>query len=212
MIIKTEEEMLALGNHLAQNLPLPAVFELVGDVGAGKTTFTRGLAAGLDIREPVTSPSFTISKRYVFPLSQNVVKKTETGKENVVKNTETEVETPQPENPTSSSKNVVKVTTSTTSTASPEDLHHTLGQLVHYDFYRLDDPGIMREELSESLSDPNSVIVVEWGESIADLLPRHTIRLQITLQPDGSRDLQFSSSDPRLLASLTQKLTPESTL
>lgn len=209
MIIKTEEEMLALGNHLAQNLPLPAVFELVGDVGAGKTTFTRGLAAGLDIREPVTSPSFTISKRYIFPLSQNVVKKTETGKENVVKNTETEVETPQPKNPTSSSKNVVKITTST---ASPEDPRPTLGQLVHYDFYRLDDPGIMREELSESLSDPNSVIVVEWGESIADLLPRHTIRLQIALQPDGSRDLQFSSSDPQLLASLTQKLAPESTL
>lgn len=209
MIIKTEEEMLVLGNHLAQNLPLPAVFELVGDVGAGKTTFTRGLAAGLDIREPVTSPSFTISKRYVFPLSQNVVKKTETGKESVVKNTETEVEIPQPENPTSSSKNVVKITTST---ASPEDLRPTLGQLVHYDFYRLDDPGIMREELSESLSDPNSVIVVEWGASIADLLPRHTIRLQIALQPDGSRDLQFSSSDPQLLASLTQKFAPESTL
>lgn len=209
MIIKTEEEMLVLGNHLAQNLPLPAVFELVGDVGAGKTTFTRGLAAGLDIREPVTSPSFTISKRYVFPLSQNVVKKTETGKESAVKNTETEVEIPQPENPTSSSKNVVKITTST---ASPEDLHPILGQLVHYDFYRLDDPGIMREELSESLSDPNSVIVVEWGASIADLLPRHTIRLQIALQPDGSRDLQFSSSDPQLLASLTQKFAPESTL
>ncbi len=209
MIIKTEEEMLALGNHLAQNLSLPAVFELVGDVGAGKTTFTRGLAVGLDVREPVTSPSFTISKRYIFPLSRNVVKKTETGKENVVKNTETEVENPQPKNPTSSSKNVVKITTST---ASPEDLHPAFGQLVHYDFYRLDDPGIMREELSESLSDPNSVIVVEWGESIADLLPRHTIRLQITLQPDGSRDLQFSSSDPQLLASLIQKLAPESTL
>lgn len=40
------------------------VFELVGDVGAGKTTFTKGLARGLAINEAVQSPTFTISRVY----------------------------------------------------------------------------------------------------------------------------------------------------
>ncbi|MCQ3809430.1 MAG: tRNA (adenosine(37)-N6)-threonylcarbamoyltransferase complex ATPase subunit type 1 TsaE [Acidimicrobiia bacterium] len=37
---------------------------LVGDLGAGKTTFTQGFAAGLDIHEPVTSPTFTLAREY----------------------------------------------------------------------------------------------------------------------------------------------------
>jgi len=40
------------------------VIELIGDVGSGKTTFTKGLAEGMDITEDVTSPSFTISRVY----------------------------------------------------------------------------------------------------------------------------------------------------
>jgi tRNA threonylcarbamoyladenosine biosynthesis protein TsaE len=45
-----------------------AVIELVGDVGAGKTTFTRGLAKGLGVVKPVTSPSYTISRSYAFSM------------------------------------------------------------------------------------------------------------------------------------------------
>ena len=41
MKIKSESEMLELGQKVATHLQLPAVIELVGDVGAGKTTFTR---------------------------------------------------------------------------------------------------------------------------------------------------------------------------
>ena len=70
MKITSETAMLELGQKIASKLKLPAIIELVGDVGAGKTTFTRGLAQGLDISEPITSPSFTISKRYPFPLQQ----------------------------------------------------------------------------------------------------------------------------------------------
>lgn len=40
------------------------VLELIGDVGAGKTTLTKGLAEGLGILEPVQSPTFTISRVY----------------------------------------------------------------------------------------------------------------------------------------------------
>ena len=40
------------------------VFTLVGDLGVGKTVFTKGLARGLDIEEPISSPTFTIVQIY----------------------------------------------------------------------------------------------------------------------------------------------------
>ncbi len=58
-----ESEMMAFGEEVARGLDVN-VIELTGDVGVGKTTFTRGLAKGLGVKEPVTSPSFTISKSY----------------------------------------------------------------------------------------------------------------------------------------------------
>lgn len=64
MRVTTEEEMLEFGEEVARGLDVN-VIELTGDVGVGKTTFTRGLAKGLGVKEPVTSPSFTISKSYM---------------------------------------------------------------------------------------------------------------------------------------------------
>lgn len=139
MQINTSDAMTKFGQILAQKLTLPAVIELKGDVGVGKTTFTQGLAAGLGVTEPVTSPSFTISKRYAFPG----------------------------------------------------------GELVHYDFYRLGDVGIMADELSETLIQPQTVTVIEWGQDVAALLPQEAISLEFTLQPDGSRQVSTSSSPAR---------------
>ena len=67
MIIKSEQKMLKAGENFAKRIIPPAVIELIGDVGAGKTTFTRGIATGLNIAESVTSPSFTIAKTYALP-------------------------------------------------------------------------------------------------------------------------------------------------
>lgn len=128
MNVKTEQEMLDLGRDFAKKLTRPAVIELVGDVGAGKTTFVRGLAEGLGVIEPVTSPSFMISKAYALPDG---------------------------------------------------------GKLVHYDFYRLKEPGLMVEDFAENLEDPNVVVVVEWGESVADLLPKDHIRIMINYTEEG---------------------------
>lgn len=128
MNIKSEQEMLAFGREFAQKIKKPAVIELVGDVGAGKTTFARGLAEGLGVKEPVTSPSFTISKAYALPDG---------------------------------------------------------GEFVHYDFYRLPEPGIMREDLEENLAQPGSVIVIEWGESVLDLLPKNHYRIEIKYNEEG---------------------------
>ena len=55
----------ALGAKLAAQLQPGTVIAYRGDLGAGKTAFTRGLARGLGIAEPVTSPTYTIVNEYL---------------------------------------------------------------------------------------------------------------------------------------------------
>ena len=59
------EETEALGQRLAEHLQAGDVIAYYGDLGAGKTAFTRGLAQGLGIKEPVTSPTYTIVNEYL---------------------------------------------------------------------------------------------------------------------------------------------------
>lgn len=132
MNIASEQEMLEFGKSFAGQLSDAHVIELIGDVGAGKTTFVRGLAEGLGIKEPVTSPSFTISKSYAIPGGKT---------------------------------------------------------LVHYDFYRLPDPGLMAEDLEENLNDENSIVIVEWADSVSNLLPENHIKLEIKYNDDGTREV-----------------------
>lgn len=137
MKIHSEQEMLDFGKKVAEqitkaNVTGPVVVELIGDVGAGKTTFTRGLAEGFKAKTPVTSPSFTISKSYALPNNKT---------------------------------------------------------LIHYDFYRLKDPGIMVEDLEENLSNKNNIIVIEWGNSIADLLPKNHTIIKINYNDDNAREV-----------------------
>lgn len=131
MILKSEEEMIQFGEGIAKAISLPCCIELVGDVGAGKTTITKGIARGLGISDEITSPSFMISKQYAFDG----------------------------------------------------------GKLVHYDFYRLAEPGIMSEDLAENLSDAQTVTIVEWGDSVAELLPEGHKKYLIKLLDDGTREV-----------------------
>lgn len=127
--IKGEGEMKAFGVRLGAFLRGGEVIELVGDVGAGKTALTKGIAAGLGIDEDVQSPSFTISRVYESPVHL---------------------------------------------------------RLVHYDFYRLNDPGIMAEELIEALSEMQNITVVEWANIVQGVLPAD--RLSIHIIPTGEHD------------------------
>ena len=54
----------ALGADLAAGLVPGDVVLIEGDLGAGKTTFVRGASRALGVRDPVTSPTFTIGQRY----------------------------------------------------------------------------------------------------------------------------------------------------
>ena len=63
-MINSENEMLDFAEQIGRQLVGGEVIELIGDVGAGKTTFTKGLAKGLGINEVIQSPTFTISREY----------------------------------------------------------------------------------------------------------------------------------------------------
>ena len=116
------------------------IIELVGDVGAGKTTLAKGLAVGLGIEETLQSPSFTISRIY----------------------------------------------------DSPEQL-----RLAHYDFYRLEDAGIMADELGETLQDPQTITLIEWAGIVKGILPTDHLTMTITSPTEQSRILAIAAGGPR---------------
>lgn len=58
------EDTFELGKKLGEEAVPSTIVCLNGDLGVGKTVFTQGFAAGLDITEPVDSPTFTIVKQY----------------------------------------------------------------------------------------------------------------------------------------------------
>ena len=132
MNVQSEQEMIGVGRDFAKKITAPMVVELVGDVGVGKTTFVRGLAEGLGVKESVTSPSFTISKVYALPEG---------------------------------------------------------GNLIHYDFYRLKEPGLMMDDLAEKIAEGNNVIVIEWGDSVAELLPDEHMVIRFEYDDEGGRHL-----------------------
>ena len=142
LTLKNEAAVIDFAENLMREIlqsqdALLCVIELVGDVGAGKTTFTKGLARGLEITEEITSPTFTISKVYENSRGQ---------------------------------------------------------KLVHYDFYRLENPGIMVEDLFENLQDPHTVTVIEWADTVSDILPANHLRLEILINDDGSRTLNLTKN------------------
>lgn len=130
--IETEQ----IGEALGRNLRGGEVIELVGDLGSGKTTFTRGLARGIGSLDNVSSPTFTISKVYK---------------------------------------------------SKPLEIHH-------FDLYRLQEAGLIEHELAEIADDDNSVIVVEWAEIAAHVLPKKRLIINFSHTGEDQRTLNFSFS------------------
>lgn len=64
LITRSTEETYALAQKIAQELNGGEVILLNGTLGAGKTTFTKGLALALGVKKTVVSPTFTIIKEY----------------------------------------------------------------------------------------------------------------------------------------------------
>ena len=65
VITNSPEETEKVAEALAKRLTAGTVLAYRGDLGAGKTAFTRGLARGLGVSEPVTSPTYTVVNEYL---------------------------------------------------------------------------------------------------------------------------------------------------
>ena len=147
MKIDSDEKMQRLGMAIGRAVSGGEVLELVGDIGAGKTTLTKGIAKALDINEPVQSPTFTISRVY----------------------------------------------------DSPRGL-----RLVHYDFYRLGEAGIMGDEIREAV-DNDSVVVVEWAGAVDGDLPEDRLAIKIIATSEEERLVEFHPGGKKS-AELWQKI------
>jgi tRNA threonylcarbamoyladenosine biosynthesis protein TsaE len=127
----------SLGVKLGNNCRGGEVFELISDLGGGKTAFVRGLVEGIGSTDEVSSPSFTINNSYLG------------GKFRV----------------------------------------------EHFDFYRLDQPGLLKEELQEDIFQDDTVVAVEWGDVVSEVLPSERVVVEIRTTSDDSRHFTISFPD-----------------
>ncbi len=127
---QSEQAMRELGERIGARLSGGEVIELIGDVGAGKTTLTKGIAQGLGVTEDVQSPSFTLSRVYE-------------GRDNI--------------------------------------------QVAHYDFYRLSDPGILADELVDTMGRSDAVTIIEWADIVEGVLPEGHMTINITSPTENER-------------------------
>lgn len=134
--VQNESEMKALGARLGAFLRGGEILELVGDVGAGKTTLTKGIGEGMGVDEDVQSPSFTISRVYDTPGGTT---------------------------------------------------------LAHYDFYRLQDAGIMASELHDTLQSPDTVTIIEWADIVSGILPDDRLTIHIVPIAETARRLTLAA-------------------
>lgn len=115
--------------------------ELVGDVGAGKTTFTQGFVAALGSKDKVTSPTFTLENIYT------------------------------------SDTNIVH----------------------HFDLYRLQEAGLIPEEVKEALHEDTSIVIVEWADLLEENKGLPDDRIIIHFSPmkhsETARDIVVSTPE-----------------
>lgn len=68
-------------------------------------------------------------------------------------------------------------------------------ELHHFDFYRLNDPGIMTHELHDLLEDPSVVLVIEWAEAVHHVLPDERLTILLARTGDDSRQIDLTYPD-----------------
>ena len=133
-IVNNVKETASLAKKFAKTLTGGTIILLNGDLGAGKTTFTQNVFKTLGVKEPVTSPTFTLLREYY------------------VKNF----------------------------------------NLFHFDMYRINDESEAVEfGILDYFNDPKAIVVIEWYQNIAGLLPKHYIQININKIDDNKREFEF---------------------
>jgi tRNA threonylcarbamoyladenosine biosynthesis protein TsaE len=78
-------------------------------------------------------------------------------------------------------------------------------RLVHYDFYRLHDPGLLQFELAESIDDSQTVTIIEWADIVHDVLPESRLTIKITSISETDRTITLEA--PSSLSYLLKEKT-----
>lgn len=111
---------------------------LSGELGAGKTAFTKALAKAFGIEEHVTSPTFVLEK--IYALSKG----------------------------------------------------GAFARFAHIDAYRLKDGSELAAlGFDELMSDPETVVILEWPEKVSDMLPTPAVQISLEANADGSRKMIY---------------------
>ena len=72
----------------------------------------------------------------------------------------------------------------------------------HFDFYRLDEPGILRDQLAESVGEKKIVTVVEWADIVKDVLPGSHLSIEFAPTASDSDEREITISYPANLQPL----------
>lgn len=129
-------ETLAWAKKFASSLTGGEVISLEGNLGAGKTVISKGIAQGLGITEVVNSPTFVLMKVYS------------------VKRGRTE-------------------------------------NLIHVDAYRLSGhEELLNVGLGDYLGQPDSIVLIEWGDKVKEILPPQVIKLQVEQRGETDRSIE----------------------
>jgi len=75
-------------------------------------------------------------------------------------------------------------------------------ELHHFDFYRLNEPGVMRAELAESLAQPNTVVAIEWGDIVHDVLPEDHISITLSVPQEEKRIIAVTCTQNHIAKAL----------
>lgn len=163
-LIKTEKDLEKLAKDIfilatEKKNNYATVLALRGDLGSGKTTFTKSLARILGINESITSPTFVIQKTFSI-----------------------------------SNKNLI----TENKILAEAFLNNSFAQLIHIDLYRLD----LSAELAhigwhDLLNQKENLIVVEWPERIADILPAQFILLKFSHVNETTREVEIMMIDDK---------------
>lgn len=149
----TAEETRQIGVNIGRALEAGSVVALSGELGAGKTTLTQGIAVGVGVHARVTSPTFTLVNEY-------------------------EIDEP--------------------GSAGAE-------RLIHIDSYRLGerrDDAVSEAEtfgIEEILDEEDAVVVIEWAERLASVLPPDHLRILLEHGGAEARRITVAATGPRSL-------------
>ena len=130
--IKNELEMIELAQNIESEKFKNMVICLNGELGSGKTVFTKAFADAMEVKESVTSPTFSIIKEYMGDMP-----------------------------------------------------------LYHMDVYRLD--GVTDGVGIEEYFNKDGIVIIEWADTIKDILPDNRLDIKITVTGENKRNLTINA-------------------